>query len=85
MKKNMKKEIRFVRDVEKCGLKFKINERFTVDVIKYGICGEIYENMYPQNGTMSGAFSFYALVEFENGKVMSFSIDYEIHITGNAE
>ena len=79
----MKKEIRFLYDVKKSGLEFKKDSRYTVSLLKTEIAG--YIERYPSDNTMESNFGYYALVEFANGKIMSFQVDCDIHIVGNAE
>ena len=78
-----KKEIKFLKDVNKSGLSFKNGQKFIVDVLKIEVCG--YCNRYPEDSTMEGGSFWSALCEFENGKIMAFDVDFEIHIVGDAE
>jgi len=79
----MKKEIRLLWDVTKCGIYFKKDSVFVVKLLKTEMGG--YIQRYPQDNTMESHFCYLALVEFDNGCMMSFQIDYEIHIVQNAE
>ncbi|MDR1756075.1 MAG: hypothetical protein LBR65_03820 [Culturomica sp.] len=79
----MKKEIKLLHDVDKSGCQFKKGERFIVQLLKTDVAG--YIQRYDRDFTMESNFGYYALVEFENGKIMTFRIDSEIHIVGNAE
>ncbi len=78
-----KKEIRFLYDVQKSDFTFKKGMRYEVKILQYMPSG--YINRYPEDSTIEGALFPTALVEFENGKVMHFAIDSEIHIIGDAE
>ncbi|MDR2652805.1 MAG: hypothetical protein LBC68_10935 [Prevotellaceae bacterium] len=78
-----KKEIIILHDFTKSGLDFKENQRYCVHILKIEVVG--YMNRYPEDNTMEGASFWSALVEFDNGKIMSFDIDFEIHIVGDAE
>jgi hypothetical protein len=81
---NMKrKEIKTLRDFEKSGLAFKAGERFEVQILHIGMAGCF--DRHPEDNTMEGCLSPVAIVEFENGKIMAFEIDFNIHIVGNCE
>lgn len=77
-----KKEIRILKDFKKSGLEFHINQTYIVSIIQIGFTGESWMNSF---GLQEGHSVPSAIVEFENGKVMHFDIDIEIHIVGNAE
>lgn len=80
---NKLKEIRFLYDVTKSELSFKKGSEYVVRLLKADVAGYIERHGY--DSTMESNFGYYALVEFENGKIMSFQIDAEIHIIGDAE
>jgi hypothetical protein len=79
----MKKEIVFLYDVKKSGLDFKKGDRYTIILLKVDMGG--FLERYGYDSTMEGNFGYYALCEFEDGKIMSFQIDSEIHIVGDAQ
>jgi hypothetical protein len=78
-----KKEIKILRDFTKLGYDFKKGESFCVSILKIEVIG--YMNRYPEDNTMEGDSWWSALVEFENGKIMVFDVDIQIHIVGDAE
>ncbi|MDR1221442.1 MAG: hypothetical protein LBL07_01000 [Tannerella sp.] len=78
-----RKEIRILRDFEKSGLTFKSGEKFEVEILHIGMAGGF--DRHPEDNTMEGCLYPAAIVEFENGKIMAFEIDFNIHIVGNCE
>jgi hypothetical protein len=87
------KEIKFLQDVSRSELNFKKGGRYTVKVLQYQTAGSTYSTFVPYssittiapNGANGWVLYPIAIVEFENGKVMSFALDSEIHIVGDAE
>jgi hypothetical protein len=79
----MRKEIKMLGNFEKSGLQFKKGETLIVDVLKIEIAGGF--NRYSEDGIVEGDLAWSVLVEFENGKIMTFDLDYHIHIVGDAE
>ncbi|MDR1197395.1 MAG: hypothetical protein LBK94_00045 [Prevotellaceae bacterium] len=78
-----KKEIRILYDFSESDIDFKKNDRFCVKILKFEVVG--YTDRYPEDNTMEGVYFWSALVEFDNGKIMAFAIDKQIHIVGDAE
>jgi hypothetical protein len=77
-----RKEIKTLRTFEKSGHTFKSGEKFEVKILRIGIAGGF--DGHP-DGTFEGHISPVAVVEFENGKIMAFEIDRDIHIVGDCE
>lgn len=78
-----KKEIIFLRSVLKVGIEFSCRTRYTVNLLHVGIAGGL--SSIPSAGVMDGELLPIAIVEFENGKIISLVVDRDIHIVGNAE
>ena len=78
-----RKEIKILRDFKRSELEFKKDDRYMVRLLQIQTCGGF--ERYPADHTMEGYLYPAAVVEFENGKIMHFEIDLEIHIVGNAE
>ena len=73
-----------LRDFETAvGLSFRKGERYEVKVLHIGFCGGF--ERYASDNTMEGSIYPAAIVEFVNGKIMSFDIDTHVHIVGNVE
>jgi hypothetical protein len=77
-----RKEIEILRNLEKVGLTFEVGEKFEVEILLIGMAGG-FDECTPD--AVEGHNSPVAVVEFENGKIMAFEIDRDIHIVGNCE
>jgi hypothetical protein len=77
-----RKEIKTLRTFEKSGLTFRAGEKFEVQILHIGMAGS-FDGCPPD--TVEGHICPVAVVEFENGKIMAFEIDYDIHIVGDCE
>ena len=82
MEEMKRKEIRILRNFKRSELGFKKDDRYMVRLLQIQTCGGF--ERYGDH-TMEGYLYPVAVVEFENGKIMHFEIDLEIHIVGNAE
>lgn len=74
------KTIKIKNNCYKCGIQFKIGEKYDVKIINIGIVGGF--ERYSEDGTMEGDLHFSALCEMENGHIIPFDVDYEIEIYG---
>ena len=81
--KGKRKEIKVLCDFSLSELDFTKGETFKVSILKIGFAGGF--DRYPADGTMDGDIYPCAIVEFENGKILSFDIAREIHIVGDTE
>ena len=73
----MKKVIKFVNNV---GV-HKVNDEANVIIHQFGVIGAF--DRYPQDNTMDGSLNWSALVEFNDGRIVPFEIDWEIIIIGD--
>lgn len=78
-----KKEIKIISNFYRSGIEFKQNQIYIVAILLIGFDTDLSETPFSQ-GT-EGHSRPCAIVEFENGKIMRFDIDRDIHIVGNAE
>lgn len=68
----------FLKDCQFCNDSYKAWQREEVKVLSIGYSGGF--ERYPQDNTMDGDIHPSVIVEFEDGYVHSFELDYQIEL-----